>query len=267
MLKESGYTGIVSSAALGISRSSLYYDSRKDDSEVRHEIRRLAFRHKKHGYRMIHHQLRRSGWLINHKKVYRIYREEGLKIRQKWKKKRYKVEKRKLPVPERPDQTWAGDFVHASLTGGRKVRIFVSVDLCTREIPVLYADYSISGEKLKQKLINYSETNPLPEYFIFDNGTEFRSKAIEEWSGSSGVNLHFIQPGKPTQNAFVESLNGKLRNEFLNHNWFYSLNELRESLEEWRKEYNSERLHSSLGYLTPLEFRNKLNLDQEKTNI
>lgn len=267
MLKEHGYTGKTSSLALGVSRSTLYYDSQKDDNEARNEIRRLAFRHKKIGYRMILFWMRRDGWNINHKRVYRIYKEEGLKLRQKLKKKRYKVDKNPLPVPELPDHTWAGDFVHASLYGGRKVRIFVSVDLCTREIPILYADYSISGNKLRQNFELHGETNKTPRVFVFDNGPEFRSKSIEEWSEESGVKIHFIQPGKPTQNAFVESLNGKLRNEFLNHNWFYTLDELREALEEWRKEYNTGRLHSSLGYLTPSEFRNQLREKIGNTNI
>lgn len=258
MLKEHGFTGKTSSLALGISRSTLYYDSQRDDTDARNEIRRLAFCHKRIGYRMILFWMRRDGWNINHKKVYRIYREEGLKIRQKLKKKRYKGNEKPLPVPDLPDQNWAGDFVHASLYGGRKVRIFVSVDLCTREIPILYADYSISGDKLKQEFELYSETNKLPQVFVFDNGPEFRSKSIEGWAEKNKVKLHFIQPGKPTQNALVESLNGKLRNEFLNHNWFYTLNELREALEEWRKEYNTGRLHSSIWYLTPSEFRNQL---------
>lgn len=269
MLKEHGFTGETSALALGISRSTFYYDSRKDDSEERNEIRRLAFKNKRDGYRMIYHQMRAHGWSINHKKVYRIYREEGLKIRQKLRKKKYPGASEPLPVPEKPDHTWAGDFLHTTLYGGRKVKIFNSIDLCTRRIPVLFADYSIGGEVLKTKLERIFESESLPDFFVFDNGPEFRSRAMEEWSARNEVHLHFIDPGKPTQNAFVESLNGTIRQELLNYNWFYTLDELRAALENWRNYYNSERLHSSLGYRTPNDHREKLLLTENtgKTNI
>lgn len=269
MLRIRGVSGRIISAIFGVSRSTLYYDSRRSDDAERNEIRRLAFMHKRIGYRMILFRMRRAGWHINHKKVYRIYREEGLKIRQKLKKKRYKGEQKPLPVPEIPDHTWSGDFVHETLHGGRKVRIFVSVDQCSREIPMLYADCSISGERLRRELEIFGEKNRLPENFVFDNGPEFRSRTMEEWAKEHGVDLHFTEPGKPTQNAFVESLNGKLRNELLNQNWFYTLDELREALEKWRIEYNTERPHSSLDYRTPEEYKNGLvlNMKPGKTNI
>lgn len=255
MLKSQGYSGKTSATALGISRATLYYDSQKDDSEERTEIRRLAFRNKRDGYRMIYHQMRKQGWRINHKKVYRIYSEEGLKIRQKLRKKRYMRNDNPLPVPEKPDQCWAADFVHATLNSGRKVRIFTSIDLCTRRIPVLHADFSIGGEQLCRVLSDASESGRMPESLTLDNGPEFRSRAMEIWSNRMGVELYFISPGKPTQNAFAESLNGTLRQELLNNNWFNTLDELRRALEEWRNYYNKERLHSSLGYSTPEEYR------------
>jgi len=141
--------------------------------------------------------------------------------------------------------------VHTVLQKGRKVRIFVVVDLCTREIPILYADYSISGEVLVRRLELLNEIRDIPENFVFDNGPEFRSRSMSDWAEKVGLKLCFIEPGKPTQNAFVESLNGKLRNEFLNNNWFYSLAELREALVDWRLNYNTDRPHSSLGYVPP----------------
>lgn len=253
--------------SLGVSRSTLYYRSRKDDVDLRNEIRRLAFRYKKAGYRMILSTLLRNGWSVNHKKVYRIYSEEGLKIRTKLKKKRFGKPLQPIPVPELPDHTWAGDFVHTVLQKGRKVRIFVVVDLCTREIPILYADYSISGEVLVRRLELLNEIRDIPENFVFDNGPEFRSRSMSDWAEKVGLKLCFIEPGKPTQNAFVESLNGKLRNEFLNNYWFYSLAELREALVDWRLNYNTDRPHSSLGYVPPSEFRRTMLEKLQGTNI
>lgn len=225
-----------------------------EDETVVNEIRRLAFKRKRSGYRMIYQSMRKAGWRINHKKVYRLYSQEGLKIRTKPRKKRKLAESKPIPIPEQPNQVWAIDFLYERTIDGRKARILSGVDLCTRENVVLSADYSISSERL----IRFLDALPeLPKSFITDNGPEFTSKVFLKWLSNRNISISYIDPGKPTQNAFVESFNGTLRTECIQLSFCQDLNELRSELSKFQKDYNEERLHSSLNYLTPLEFKAK----------
>ncbi|MCW7532427.1 IS3 family transposase, partial [Leptospira soteropolitanensis] len=215
---------------------------------------RLAFKRKRAGYRMIYKFMRKAGWRINHKKVYRLYSREGLKIRTKPRKKRKLADSKPIPIPTQPNEVWAIDFLHERTIDGRKARILSGVDLCTRENVVLSADYSISSERL----IRFLESLPaLPKSFVTDNGPEFTSRVFINWLSKNNIGISYIDLGKPTQNAFVESFNGKLRSECLQLSFCRDLNELKNELSKFQKDYNEERLHSSLNYLTPLEFKAK----------
>lgn len=198
--------------------------------------------------------MRKAGWIINHKKVYRIYSLEGLKIRTKPRKRRKLEGKISLPIPEKPNKVWAIDFLHERTMDGRKVRIIAGIDLCSRENVILSADYSISSTRL----IRFLESLPeLPEALITDNGTEFTSIAFRKWLVEKDISISYIEPGKPTQNAFIESFNGKLRSECMQLSFCQNLDELRNELSKFQKDFNEERLHSSLNYLTPSEFKAK----------
>lgn len=225
-----------------------------EDENAVNEIRRLACKRKRAGYRMIYKSMRKAGWKINHKKVYRIYSQEGLKIRSKLRKKRKLVNSKPIPIPSRPNEVWAIDFLHERTINGWKARILSGVDLCTRENVVLSADYSISSERL----IRFLESLPeLPKSFITDNGPEFTSRVYINLLSKNNIGISYIDLGKPTQNAFVESFNSKLRSECLQLSYCRDLNEFKNELSKFQKDYNEERLHSSLNYLTPLEFKAK----------
>lgn len=237
---------------LDFNKSTLYYHSKKDDSELITEIRRIAFLRKKDGYRRIHQKLKRSGIRVNHKRVYRLYTLEGLKIRTRPKRRRKDIPSVPLPVPNEPNTVWALDFVHERSMDGRKQRIVTGIDLCSRINTLLEVSYSISSTTL----IRFLERLPiLPKFFVLDNGTEFTSKLFIDWAIHRGIQIHFIDKGKPTQNAFIESFNGKLRNECLDMNRFRNQNEIAEELRQFQIYYNNERQHSSLNYLTPNEYK------------
>lgn len=254
LLVESGLSVRKAAHIAQASRSVWYYDPKPDDPEFRNEIRALAFRHRREGYRMLHARMVRAGRHSNHKRFYRVYREEGLKIRTKYAKKKVRLPRRPQPVPSEPGVRWSMDFVTDSLTSGRRVRIFGIIDDCSRECPLLHADFSIPSVRLIRLMDSIAETRPLPHSLVSDNGPEFTSGVFRRWVDEQGIDLHYIDPGRPMQNPFIESFNGTLRDSFLNRNWFATLHELREALEQWRIEYNTERPHSSLKYLTPKEY-------------
>ena len=251
---KSGIPTAKAARIVGVSRTICYYDPKPKEQELRNDIRKLAFRHKRAGYRMIHARLKRKYNPLNHKKVYRIYREEGLKIRTKRGKKKHHGRRKPLPQAQKPGECWAMDFLEDRLITGRKFRVFGVIDILAKEIPLLYADFSITGLRLTRLFDDLSESHPLAEFFTMDNGSEFTSRIFQGWAERNCIQLNFIEPGKPIQNAFAESLNGRLRDELLNHNWFRTIDEVRKELEKWRIEYNTERPHSSLNYLTPFEF-------------
>jgi putative transposase len=193
-------------------------------------------------------------WVVNHKRVYRIYREEGLAMRRK-KRKRFRAEARvPLVLLTRENQLWTMDFTRDSLASGRPFRTLNLMDGFTREAPRIEVDTSLPGSRVVQMLEEVAQEWGYPEAIQVDNGPEFVSQAVDQWAYAHGVALHFIEPGKPVQNAFIESFNGKFRDECLNQNWFVSLEEARRTIEAWRVDYNTVRPHSSLGYRTPAEF-------------
>lgn len=240
---------------MNISTSVLRYRPRPDTSGLLHErIVSLAGQRRRFGYRRIHVLLKREGWHINVKRVYRLYRDAGLAVRKRGRKRIGLTERVPLLLPEIPNHAWSMDFVHDGLADGRRIRCLNIVDDCTRESIVIEVDTSISGERVARVLDRIAEHRPLPWMIRIDHGPEFTSLALDAWAHARGVKLAFIQPGKPTQNAYIESFNGRFRDECLNDHWFLSLHEARVLIEAWRKDYNSTRPHSSLGNITPAEF-------------
>jgi putative transposase len=241
---------------VGISRSSARYrGSGRDDGPLTERLRELAGERRRFGYRRLHVLLCREGWAVNHKRVYRIYRAEGLSVRKRGRKR---VARERCPLPELtgPNQRWALDFVADTLKGQRRIRMLTIVDAFTRESLAIEVDTSLSGVRVARVLDQVIERRrAAPQEIVLDNGPELTSKALDQWSYERGVRLCFIEPGKPVQNAFIESFNGRLRDECLNEHWFVSLPAARRIIEDWRIDYNRHRPHSSLGNLSPEEFR------------
>jgi putative transposase len=210
------------------------------------------------GYRRLHALLRREGWRVNHKAVHRIYVEEGLQVRKRKRKRVARAERRRLLVPQAPNERWSMDFQHDLLATGQRFRTLNIVDDLTRECPAIEVDTSLPGVRVVRVLDRLAETRGLPLEIVVDNGPEMIGKALDEWAWRNGVRLHFIEPGKPTQNAFIESFNGRFRDECLNENWFLDIHDARRIIEAWRIDYNASRPHSALGYATPDEFASSL---------
>lgn len=223
----------------------------RNDGELRSRLKALAEQYPKYGYPTLHGMLFLEGQVINRKRTYRIYREEGLQVRTK---KRKKIVRPRVPmlVPDAVDQRWSMDFVSDQLANGRRFRVFNIVDDFSRECVLQIVDFSISGHRIVRELDQLKRR--LPKTIVCDNGPEFTSKAMFFWSQRTGVKLHFIQPGKPTQNAFVESFNGKFRDYCLDLNWFASIEDARSTVDDWRTHYNHVRPHRSLGRKPPAVF-------------
>ena len=217
-------------------------------------MREIAETKRRYGCPRIYVRLRREGWKVNHKQVERLYREEGLSLRRRARKKATAVPRVALPTPTRPGLCYAMDFVHDRLAHGRRFKCFTMTDPCSKEVPVIEVDNSIGGARVCRILDRLFAGRPLPEIVILDNGPEFAGNALDAWACQRGVTLHFIQPGKPVQNAFLESFNGTFRDECLNEHWFLTLQEAQIVIEAWRREYNEERTHSTIGDVTPMEF-------------
>lgn len=241
-----------------LNRSTFRYKKQgKDDTEIRERIRFLARRYPRYGSPRIHLLLQREGLKVNHKKVERIYREEELSLRRK-RKRRIRSEAREKPdAPQKPNERWSLDFISDSIAGGRRFRSLNVLDEFTREALALEVDTSISGQAVTRVLERIGMIRGFPDMILCDNGPEFISKAMDQWCYQKGIRLCFITPGKPIENCFVESFNGRFRDECLNINWFQSIFEAREIIERWRVEYNTIRPHSSLDGLSPEEFRYK----------
>ena len=231
-----------------------YQPHREDDIILRDRLRELAGERKRFGSPRLHIMLKREGLVVNHKRTERIYSEEGLALRRKRRRKGAAGARMVIPAPERPNQKWSMDFVTDSIVTGRRFRALAIVDDYSRECPAIEVDTSMGGRRVVGVLDRLSETRGLPETITMDNGPEFAGRALDEWAYRKGVRLSFIRPGKPIENAFAESFNGRLRDECLNINWFLSLKHAREVIEVWRKDYNTVRPHSSLGGLAPQEF-------------
>jgi putative transposase len=201
--------------------------------------------------------LRREGWAVNRKRVYRIYREERLSVRRKRRKRVAAAPREALPLPSGPNERWSMDFMADTLADGRTFRTLNIVDDFSREAVAIEVGRSIPGSRVVRLLDRLARTRGLPQTLVMDNGPEFTSRVLDQWAYKHCIELHFIQPGKPVQNAFVESFNGKFRDECLNQSWFVSLADAGRGIEAWRLEYNRVRPHSSLGNLTPEEFAQK----------
>lgn len=225
--------------------------------ELRTRLRELADQRRRFGSPRLHVLLRREGWAINHKRVERLYREEGLSLRLRRRKKRPSHLRVVLPLADGPDQRWAMDFVADTLWNGRRVRLLAIIDTWNREAVWIEADHSLSGKRVARVLEQLRCCGRHPALIQVDNGPEFTSRALDEWAHRHGVTLQFIRPGKPVENAFIESFNGRLREECLNQSVFRSLNDARATIEHWRQDYNHARPHSALDYLTPAEYREK----------
>lgn len=237
----------------GWNRSSLQYQAQsRDDTALRERLRHWAALKPRWGAPILHDVLRAEGLVLNHKRTERLYREEGLSLRRKRRRKLPAVARVPIPSPQRPDERWSMDFIHDQLSTGRRFRCLTLVDDFTRQCLALHVDTSIGGSTVVAVLERLARTRSLPKTITVDNGPEFTGKALHLWAQRSGVTLHHIQPGKPMQNAFIESFNGTFRDDCLNQHWFSSLAEARLLIEHWRSlDYNQIRPHSSLGRIPP----------------
>lgn len=250
---------------LGISRSLVRYVPRPDrNGLLRARLKELAEARRRFGSPRLHVLLKREGFTVNHKRVERLYREEGLSLRRKRRKKAGSHLRVVLPAASRINERWSMDFVTDSLTTGRRFRSLTIVDDHTRESVAIECDFSLTGMRVARVLDRVSMTRGLPHIITVDNGPEFAGKALDAWAYQKGVKLNFIRPGKPVENAYVESFNGRLRDECLNEHVFRTLDEARLIIEAWRIDYNRLRPHSSLGNLTPEEFAEQDRVRQPK---
>ena len=238
-------------------RSVRHYRRQRDDGALRERLRTLAAARPRWGYRRLHVLLRREGVRANWKRVYRVYREEGLTVRRR-KRKRIAVPRQPLTIPQVANERWSMDFVHDALHDGRRIRLLNVVDDCTRESLAIEVDTSLPGLRVIEVLERLADLRGLPRTIVADNGPEFAGRALDLWAHDRGLTIDFIRPGKPVDNAFVESFNGRLRDECLNENWFQSLREARDVIEAWREDYNTVRPHRSLGGRTPSEYARAL---------
>ena len=234
----------------GFARSTQRYRPTREDAELRTRLEALAVQKPRWGYRRLHWLLEREGTHVNRKRVQRVYRDAGLHVRRR-RRKRLSVARVPATVPTQPNERWSMDFVSDTLGDGRAFRTFTLVDDCSRESPGLLVDCSIGAERITAFL----DTLPvLPRTLVCDNGPEFTSRHFDQWAHARGITLQFIQPGNPIQNCYVESFNGRLRDECLNESWFVNLADAQRTIEAWRIEYNVARPHSGLANRTPAEF-------------
>ncbi|WP_139201491.1 IS3 family transposase, partial [Pseudovibrio axinellae] len=249
-------------SVLQVDRSSMRYKSvRPDDKPLREAIRQLASERRRFGYRRIHILLKRQRVVMNLKKLRRLYREEGLQVRKRSGRKRALGTRRPIVVPLRTNERWSLDFVSDAFTDGRRFRVLAVVDDYSRECLALVPDTSMSGARLVREVEAIIAKRGMPTTIVSDNGTEMTSSAVLKFCQDTNINWHYIAPGKPMQNAFVESFNGSLRDECLNETLFSSLSEARTKIEAWKHDYNTQRPHSSLDNLTPAEFAGQIGLE------
>ncbi len=248
----------------GLSRSGWYRASTaRDQSVLRMRIRELALARPRFGYLRIYVLLRREGWVVNKKRVRRLYRLEGLQVRSRVRRRKHMALHRgPAPAPTGLHQRWSMDFVHDQFFDGRPFRVLTVVDQWSRQSPILEAGCSLTGRDVVAALERIAAAGPLPVSITVDHGTEFMSKALEAWAFYRGVQLDFTRPGKPTDNSHIESFNGRLRDECLNVHQFHSLADAQAKLEAWRIDYNQQRPHGALGHLTPSEFASHGQVDR-----
>ena len=245
------------SGLASVCRATVRYQAQgPEDESVRQRLRELAALRKRFGYRRLYVLLRREGVLVNHKRVYRLYREEGLSLRRRKRKRLTSEGRGPGEAASGANQVWSLDFVSDALAPGRRLKLLTIVDTYTRESLAVEVDTSIGGERMARVLDRViAERGAQPEEIVMDNGPEMTSRALDQWAYERGVKLRFIAPGKPVQNCYIESFNGRLRDECLNQHWFRSVADARQIVEAWRLDYNQARPHSSLGGLTPEAYR------------
>jgi putative transposase len=230
---------------------------RGEQAELKHRIKEICETRVRYGYRRVHILLQRDDWLVNPKRIYRLYKELGLQLRNKTPKRRVKA---KLRDDGRegssPNETWAMDFVHDQLATGRKIRVLTVVDTFSRFSPVLDARFSYRGEDVVQTLELTCSVVGYPKTIRVDQGSEFISRDLDLWAYARGLTLDFSHPGKPTDNAYIEAFNGRFRAECLNTHWFLKLADAREKLEGWRRYYNEDRPHGAIGNKPPITLVN-----------
>ena len=246
-------------AVVGMSASAYRYAPCPDhNGELRHRIVALAQRHKRYGVGMIHLKLRQAGLLVNYKRVERLYQEAKLQVRRRKRKKVPAAERQPLARPKAANEVWSMDFVFDRTAEGRVIKCLTVVDDATHEAVVIEVERAISGLGVTRVMDRLSLSRGLPKVIRSDNGKEFCGKAMLTWAHERGVQLRLIEPGKPNQNAYIESFNGRLRDECLNEHWFPSLLHARAEIESWRREYNEERPKKALGGLTPAAYAKQL---------
>jgi len=239
---------------IGLHRGTCRYrQRRKEDRQLRVRLRELAETRRRFGYRRLQILLKREGWHVNHKRVFRLYAEEKLSLRRKRGRKRSAV-RQPLPEPTGINQVWSVDFMTDAFSSGRRFRTLNVVDDYTRECVAIEVDTSIGGVRVVRVLEKLKKERGLPRQIRSDNGAEFLSRAVDQWAFEQGLQWHTIQPGRPMENSYIESFNGRFRDECLNENWFIDLADARHRIDQWRQDYNQRRPHSSLNYLTPAEF-------------
>jgi putative transposase len=239
----------------GTARSTVRYrGQRRDDAALRDRLRALAAQRPRFGYRRLYVLLRREGIRVNHKRIARLYREEGLAVRRRTRKSATRVLRGRPPAPQRANAQWALDFLEDALASGRTIRLLSVIDVFTREALALEVDTSLPGSRVVRVLERLAGERATPVQIVLDNGPELISRVLAAWAHEHDVTLHFIDPGKPIQNAHCESFHGRVRDECLNEHWFLSLGDARQIVEDWRQDYNQDRPHSALGYQSPAEF-------------
>lgn len=244
---------------IGMSASSYRYEPAPDRNlDLRERILALAHRHRRYGAEMIYLKLRQAGQLINHKRVERLYALLKLQIKRRRRKKVPLAERQPLIRPTQVNEVWSADFVFDRVAGGRALKILVVVDDATGEAVAVIPEHNISGDRLTRMLEQVCERRGYPKYLRSDNGKEFTGRAMLEWAYRHNVALRLIEPGKPNQNAYAESFNGRLRDECLNEHWFHSLDHARVLIERWRYEYNEERPKKLFRGLTPVQYAQQL---------
>jgi putative transposase len=239
---------------LGLSRSVLHYTSQRKDDGLQKRLIELAGERRRFGYRRLHILVEREGFEANHKRVHRLYRQAGLAVRKRRKRSHVAIERRPLQIPSGPNHTWSMDFVFDALANGKPIKCLTVVDDCTKESVEIGVARRINGQGVADLLEAVCRFRGYPAAIRTDQGPEFTGRALDQWANANGVKLTLIQPGKPTQNAYIESFNGRFRDECLNEHWFVTLEQAKAQIAEWRRDYNEVRPHSSLQNRTPAEF-------------
>jgi putative transposase len=253
-IKRHGISQRRACAVVRQKRSSQRYQSHRSDDDLRERLKRLAAERRRFGYRRLAIMLKREGVTANLKRIYRVYRATGLAVRRRKGRKRALGTRLPLPHPDMINQIWSLDFVSDALACGRKIRLLGVMDQCAREGLALVVDTSLPGTRVVRELDRLVQWRGKPVCIVSDNGTELTSRVVLQWAQERGIDWHYITPGKPQENGFTESLNGKIRDEFLNEHWFMTLAEAQRLAAEWLYDYNHVRPHSSLNYLTPMQF-------------